>query len=166
MYYIKVREDKTEDPYAVVSGTFLMNTLPTRVLFDASATHSFSNPTTASRLACQLDDMDVKLYVTTLVRPMYQSELVVRNCPIVIQERVFLVDLVLLGIQGYDVIFGMDWLTKHRATIDCKQKAHILVTSDGERLVYQGSNPKRAILLISTTKACKLLKNGNSTYLC
>jgi len=57
--------------------------------------------------------MDVKLCVTTPGGSMYQSELVVRNSPIIIQEKVFPDNLVLLGIQGYDVILGMDWLTKH-----------------------------------------------------
>ena len=31
-------------------------------------------------------------------------------------------DVVLLEIQGYDVILGMDWLAKYKATIDCKRK--------------------------------------------
>jgi len=82
----------------MVLGTFIVNTLPTLVLFDAGATHSFINPTTARRLACLLDEMDVQLCVTTLVGSIYQVELIVRNCPVVIQDRMFTADLVLLEI--------------------------------------------------------------------
>jgi len=54
-----VEDNVNEDPHAVVLGTFLVNTLPIRVLFDAGATHSFINTATARRLACLLDKMDV-----------------------------------------------------------------------------------------------------------
>ena len=32
------------------------------------------------------------------------------------------VDLIMLKLQDYDVILGMDWLSKHHAKIDCKKK--------------------------------------------
>jgi len=47
VYCIEVGEEESEDPYAVVSGAFVVNTLPTKVLFDAGATHSFINPAIA-----------------------------------------------------------------------------------------------------------------------
>ena len=37
-------EEGSEDPHSMVSGRFSVNTLPTKVLFDAGATHSFINP--------------------------------------------------------------------------------------------------------------------------
>ena len=104
----------------MVSGTLDVNTLPTRVLFNASATHSFINPATVKRLTCKLDEMDVRLCLTTPVGLIYPTEVVVRNCPIVVYQRVFPVDLVLLEIQGYNVILRMDWLARHKATIDCE----------------------------------------------
>jgi len=48
-----------------VLGTFIVNTLPTTVLFDVGATHSFINPITANQMACALEEMDVQLCVTT-----------------------------------------------------------------------------------------------------
>ena len=97
-----------------------MNTLPATVLFDASATDSFINPATAKQIDCNLEEMDVQFYVTTLIGSMYQSKLIARDCSIINQGKPFLANLILLGIQGYDVILGMDWLAKYYATIDCK----------------------------------------------
>ena len=97
-----------------------MNTLPTRVLFDAGATHSFISPATAKCLACDIEDMNVHLCVTTPIGSVYPTDQIVRECPVVIQNQEFLANLVVLGIQGYDVILGMDWLTAYQATIDCK----------------------------------------------
>jgi len=97
-----------------------VNTLSTKVLFDAGTTHSFINPATTKQMACTVEEMHVHLCVSTLIGSIYQTDLVVRNCFITIQDRVLFADLVVLGIQGYDVILRMDWLTKYQATIDCK----------------------------------------------
>ena len=61
-----------------------MNTLPTKVLFNAGATHSFINLATAKQIAYHLDEMDMQLCVTTPIGSMYRSELIVQNCPIII----------------------------------------------------------------------------------
>ena len=83
----------------MVLGTLLANHLFTRVLFDVSATHSFINPTTAKRLVCKLDEMDVQSCVATPVGSIYQTEGVVRNCPVTLHDKVFPTDLVLSEIQ-------------------------------------------------------------------
>ena len=72
----------------------------------------------------------------------------------------------MLEIQGYDVILGMDWLAKHKATIDYEKKLLTLATPEGERLLYRGTNPKQAIPIISTTLAFRLVRKGCPAYLC
>jgi len=83
-----------------------------------------------------------------------------------IRVRVFLTDLMLLGIHGYDMILGMDWLTKYQAIIDYKRKILAVVTPEGERFTYRENDPALTIPLISATKAYKLVRNGCTTYLC
>jgi len=119
---------------------FPVNTLPTKVLFDAGATHSFSNPATAKRIVCAVEDMNVHLCVSTPIGSAYPTDQIVRDCPIIIQNREFFANLVVLGIQGYDVILGIDWLIAYQATIDCKQKKLTLVTPKGENLIFKGGN--------------------------
>jgi len=80
--------------------------------------------------------MDVQLCVTTPEGSIYQTEAIVRNCPITIHDKAFPTNLVLLESHGYDVILGMDWLAKHKATIYYKRKLLTLVTPEGEKLVY------------------------------
>ena len=46
--------------------------------------------------------------------------------PIVIQTREFLADFKTLPFREFDLIMGMDWLTKHRAIIDCGKKTVVL----------------------------------------
>jgi len=72
----------------------------------------------------------------------------------------------LLEIQSYDVILGMDWLAKLKVTMDCEWKLLTLVTTEGKRLLYRGTNPKQAIPIISATRAFKMVKKGCPAYLC
>ena len=81
---MEAEEEERDDPHTVVAGTFVVNTLPTTVLFDTGATYSFINPVTAKQLNCDLEEMDMQLCVTTPIGSKYQSELVARNCTITI----------------------------------------------------------------------------------
>ncbi|WJX78130.1 hypothetical protein P8452_61383 [Trifolium repens] len=48
--------------------------------------------------------------------------LVCRNCCITLENRKFLVDLVILPLQDLDVILGMDWLSRYDVDLSCKRK--------------------------------------------
>jgi len=56
------------------------------------------------------------------------------------------------------VILGMDWLAKHKTTIDYESKLLTLVTLEGEKFVYKGNNHKLATPIISVTLAFRMLK--------
>jgi len=144
---------------------FPVNTLPTKVLFDAGATHSFINPATAKRLAYAIEDMNVHLCVSTPIASVYPTDQIVRGCSIEIQNQEFFGNLVVLGIQGYDVILGMNWLTTYQATIDCKPKKLTLVTPKGENLVVNSGNSNLFAPLISATRASKMLSKGCTAFL-
>ena len=166
VYFLEAEEEGDEDPHAVVSGMFVVNTVPVKVLFDAGATHSFINPTTAAQMTCVLEELDVCLCVSTPIGSTYQSEMVARNYVITIQDKPFFANLIRLGIDSYDVILGMDWLTKYRATIDCEQKTLTLFTPEGESILYSGGHSSLTIPIISAAKACKLVGKGCTAYLC
>ena len=55
---------------------------------------------------------------------------VYKNYPKVIQDREFSVDLIALLFQEFDLIMGMDWLSKHKAILDCEKKTIVLRCSD------------------------------------
>lgn len=49
------------------------------------------------------------------------KQVVVEDCIIVSNGRTLLANLVVFKVLGFDVIFGMDWLLKHYASIDYYQ---------------------------------------------
>jgi len=68
---LEAEEEEGGDPHAIASGMFTVNALLTKVLFDAGATHSFINPTTAKRMACAIEEMDVQFCISTSVGSLY-----------------------------------------------------------------------------------------------
>ena len=49
-------------------------------------------------------------------------------------------DLRILDISEFDVIFGMDCLTVYRIVINCERRRVTAYTQDGTRMVFQGEN--------------------------
>ena len=76
----------------------LVNTVPVTVLFDTGATHSFVNPIAAARMDCKFENLEVPLGVTTPIGSVYHVDQIARNSTIIIPGRLFLGDLILLGI--------------------------------------------------------------------
>ena len=75
------------------------------------------------------------------------------------------VDLILLNIQKFDIILGMDFLSNHYASLNCNQK-EIVFKRPGKYEITLCSD--RKILLtyvISALKPSKLLRKGCTAYL-
>ena len=53
-----------------------------------------------------------------------------KYCPLVIHDREFSVDLIALPFHEFDLILGMDWLSKHQAIVNCDKKTVVLKCSD------------------------------------
>ena len=60
--------------------------------------------------------MSTPVGVSIIVRKVY------RNYPIIISQKVTLVDLVELGMMDFDVILDMDWLHSCYASVDCRNR--------------------------------------------
>ncbi|XP_074356076.1 uncharacterized protein LOC141695754 [Apium graveolens] len=60
------------------------------------------------------------------------------RCQIEICGQFFLVDLIPFQLREFDIILGMDWLSRHKANTDCKRKKVLLYSEDNKRMVYQG----------------------------
>ena len=90
---------------------------------------------------------------------------VYRNCLNVIQAREFLADLITLPFQEFDLILGMDWLSKHRAIVDCGQKTVVLRCSDQSEVIVQGIRSGAMSNVISAMQARRLMRKGCEKFL-
>ncbi|XP_074266832.1 uncharacterized protein LOC141590120 [Silene latifolia] len=110
------KEAAKEDAH-VVTGTFLVNSKPTFVLFDSGATHSFISREHVRALNLTTYDR----VVDSVIVPSGESvpcDRIYTSVPIQIEEVVFHCDLMEFPLGGFEVILGMDWLGKYKAFID------------------------------------------------
>ena len=61
-----------------------------------------------------------------------------KNCLLLVHDREFSVDLIALPFHEFDLILGMDWLSKHHAIVDCHKKIILLKCSDLSEVTVQG----------------------------
>ena len=65
---------------------------------------------------------DFELSVSILVGDMLMTNLVFKSFIICIEGRELLADLVLLDMNDFDVILGMDWLASYHTGVHCFEK--------------------------------------------
>ena len=85
--------------------------------------------------------------------------------PVKVTARRLPVDLIVLEMVGYDVILGMDWLSKYNATIFSKRKKVVFQPSEGEVFEYKGTPRGSKWPVVSTLKASRMLLKGCVRYL-
>ena len=103
----------------VVTGTLRIHTLFARALIDPGSTHSFVSVSFVGLLGMPIDNMDFDLFVATPLGDSVVLSKIIRDCCVMIGYREMTVDLVLLGLQDFDVILGMDWLASYHVSVGC-----------------------------------------------
>nr|GEU31089.1 putative reverse transcriptase domain-containing protein [Tanacetum cinerariifolium] len=122
----------------VMTGTFSLNDHFAIVLFDSGANYSFISTNF-------LPLMNIK---PSVISPGYEIEIasglkvltnmIVRGCRPELEGHTFIIDLIPFGHDSFDVIVGMDWLSKLRAKIVCYEKIVQILLSNRENLeVYR-----------------------------
>nr|GFB26506.1 hypothetical protein [Tanacetum cinerariifolium] len=65
----------------------------------------------------------------------------------------------------FDIILGIDWLTEHHATIDCRSYQVIFGDIHAPEFIYHGSLPGKSMQIISALQARILLSHGWEGFL-
>ena len=74
-------------------------------------------------------------------------------------------DLILLDIHDFDVILGMDWLSRHHATVDCYRKEVRFCRPVETEVVFYGLRKILPNSIMTAMKASKMLQKSYQGYL-
>jgi hypothetical protein len=82
------------------------------------------------------------------------SELVTRGVPLELGSRIVDMDLIILGLEGMDVILGMDWMNRHKVVLDISERmVEINSPIVGATTLYlpfkDGVNPRSYVAITS-----------------
>ena len=103
-----------------IAGIFLVNSLPTLVLFNSSASQSFVLSTFNRNFHVSLGSLDRPLEVAIIVDRTISAPYVYHDCVLEIFGVGFMIDLSRILMTDVSAIVGMDWLSQVRALIDCE----------------------------------------------
>ncbi|XP_056688342.1 uncharacterized protein [Spinacia oleracea] len=161
-----MQKDEVDGNNDVITGTFLIHSNLAYFLFDSGATHSFISSSFAKRLKLKPCSEFSSMSVTIPLGKSLACNVMYKDCPITIGRYEFPSNLVQFELTDFDVILGMDWLSKYHADINCLHHRVTLRGLDGKKVSYRNRVGKSKVKVISTMKALKLLKTGCYGYLC
>ncbi|GKC56993.1 putative reverse transcriptase domain-containing protein, partial [Tanacetum coccineum] len=152
----------------IVTGTFLLNNHCTSILFDTGADRSFVSTQFSTLINITPTTLDHGYNVELANDRIIWVNTVLLGCTLNFLNHPFHVDLMPVEMGTFDVIIGMDWLTKYHAIIDCAKKI-VRIPFGSEVLIIRGngsSNERRTRLnIISCTKTQKYLLKGCHVFL-
>ncbi|KAI3702757.1 hypothetical protein L6452_28509 [Arctium lappa] len=149
----------------VVSGTFSLNSVPTRVLFDSGASYSFISELFCQRLAMSMSMLENAVVVEIANGGQVLIRSILKDCILELKGKKFPINLLPMQIGGFDVVVGMDWLSKNQAEIVCSKKMIRLPMANGEATIIYGEGRKSDVAIISVIKSRKCLAKGYVSFL-
>ncbi|KAI3746350.1 hypothetical protein L6452_08780 [Arctium lappa] len=149
----------------VVSGTFLINYVPARILFDTGASFSFVSELFRQKISMPTTSLEDALVVEIADGSQVLIHEVLKQCTLSIEGIEFSIDLLPMVIGGFEVVVGMDWLSNNHAEILCSKKLIRLPNPSGEVVVIYDEKRKGEVAIITMTKARKWLVKGCSSFL-
>nr|GEX58391.1 putative nucleotidyltransferase, ribonuclease H [Tanacetum cinerariifolium] len=117
--------DQATNSSGIVLRTLLMNDRAVFVLFDTGATHAVISITLAKYINIPHTLLNITLSISTPMKGLVVINLEYQNYPLRFDDKIHFANLFSLDMHDFDMILGMDWLTKHRATIVCHTKSVI-----------------------------------------
>ncbi|GJZ45461.1 putative reverse transcriptase domain-containing protein [Tanacetum coccineum] len=84
---------------------------------------------------------------------LVEIDKVMRGCELEIEGHTFDIDLIPFGSGSFEVIVGMDWLSKHKAEIVCHEKVVRIPLLNGEKLRVVGERPEEKVRHLRSAKA-------------
>nr|GEY99238.1 reverse transcriptase domain-containing protein [Tanacetum cinerariifolium] len=127
----------------VVAGTFLLNDHYACILFDSCAEKSFVSSAFTPFIDIAPTFLNTSYEAELVDGKVVSTDTVLRGCTLALYDHRFKIDLLPARLGSFYVIIGMDWLSYHRAVIDCYKKIVRIPLPNGEILEVQGERPEK-----------------------
>ena len=131
-------EAETSTSNVVASQIFTVYT-STCILIDSGASHSFVSASFIKKLDMVPKLLDDVCNISFPSREKITAWFSFKVVPVKISGGALPIDLIVLEMVDYDVLLGMDWLSKYNATIFCKKKKVVFQPSKKETFEYKGT---------------------------
>ena len=134
-------------------------------LVDPRATHSFASKNFLDLFQIETQPLQGRMRVSLPAGDPLFSDRVVRDSRVLIGGQEFPADLIALDMRDFDVVFCMDWLSRHRATLDCYKKEVKFHRPGKLEVKFRGIRRELSSNMISAIAAQRMLCKGCQGYL-
>nr|GEW60878.1 reverse transcriptase domain-containing protein [Tanacetum cinerariifolium] len=152
----------------VVMGTFLLNNHYALIVFDTGADRSFISTAFGSLIDIIPTTLDHGYDVELADGRIIQVNTLIRGCTLNFLNHPFNINLMLVDMGSFDVIIGMDWLSKYHAVIICAEKI-VRIPFGNEILIVRGDRSSNEhgtrLNIISCTKTQNYMIKGCHVFL-
>ncbi|GJZ83231.1 putative reverse transcriptase domain-containing protein [Tanacetum coccineum] len=95
---------------------------------------------------------------------LVSTNTVIQGATLTLLNQPFKIDLMPIKLGSFDVVIGMDWLSKYHARIICDEKV-IHIPINGETLIIRGDQSKTRLNLISCIKTERYISRGCQVFI-
>ena len=162
-YAMKVVEEK-DAPDVIVGNFYIFKTI-VHALIDRGSTHSYIYTTIPSLGSLLKNKIKYDILVTNPLGHSVIVNRVYRDCPIRIRKYEFLGDLIELSFREFDVILGMDWLSRNQVQVDCRMKRVALRTPSGEEVTFIDERSNHLSNVMSAATIRTMVRKRCEAYL-
>ncbi|KAJ9544987.1 hypothetical protein OSB04_024694 [Centaurea solstitialis] len=155
----RMTAEEAEEAPEVVTGTFLINSIRAKVLFDTGSDYSYATPELLKQCCVNLEPLDHPYEADTANGRVWVREFA-KGCTVELEGCLVPVVLRLIPMESLDVVLGWDWMIRNKVKIDCEQKMVPIKLPDGRTAVVYGAKRNKSTSLISVIKANRCIRKG------
>ncbi|GJR95149.1 putative reverse transcriptase domain-containing protein [Tanacetum coccineum] len=133
--YLLRDKNAHQDPN-IVTGTFLLNQHLAKILFDSGADKSFVSISLASKLNIPPITLDTTYDIKMANGNLVGTNTVIQGCTLILLNQPFEIDLMSIKLGSFNIVIGMDWLSKYHARIIYDEKV-VHIPINGETLIIR-----------------------------
>jgi len=122
----------------VVAGTLQLDTMQVYALIDPRANNSFVAYRIMNNLHVLSSKLGVGVTVSTPLGENIHIDDIYKGVKLYIGGLELRVNLIPLKLYDFDLIVGMNWLSKHKAQVDCFTKTVTIQGISDKRVVFKG----------------------------
>ncbi|GJT56556.1 putative reverse transcriptase domain-containing protein [Tanacetum coccineum] len=148
----------------VVTGTFLLNNRYATALFDSGADKSIVSTNFSTLIDIKPIELDTCYEVELADGKVVSTNNVLIRCTLNLLNHSFPIDLMVIELGSFDIIIGMDWLSRYDAAILCGEKK-VRIPLEGKTLVIEGDRNNSRLKFVSYIKAQKYIEKGCELFL-
>ncbi|XP_073129622.1 uncharacterized protein [Henckelia pumila] len=159
-----MQAEEADPDTTLITGRIVVTGVATSALLDSGATHSFISEAFTRKQSIEYEELLGGFTVTIPSREELSTRNIVRNLKLLLQGQSVNADLIVLPMPEFDLILGMDWMTKNAVVIDFQQRSVMVRPEGNEPFWFEATRTSKRTQLISLMQAKKLVHDGCVTF--